>query len=455
MGARLRGALRSSTFGFVILVFLLQLVSAAVILLTVQHMTAGKALRASEAKVDDLSNALQATFDARGTAGVAAAIRARIASDPGSDAVMLLTDAEGSPRAGNVAAWPPNLSPDGHPHVMDLYRTGGRHPEQMVVTGRTLAGGALLLAGNVIDDDLALTVIVEEAMLGAALLAVPLALLGAVVAARVVDAQIERIARTVHAVTAGDLTQRVPLVGAEDAFEALSLEVNAMLDRIERLVDELRLVTDGLAHDLRSPLTRLRATLDRASATTGDPVALAALDTVAFEAETLLRMLTTALEISRAEAGIGRAERTPTDVSAMIEDLAELYGPLVEEGGQTLRCEVPAALHHPLHRALVGQALANLVDNALKYGGSGGEILLAAEADAEGGIRISVGDRGTGIAPEDRAEALRRFGRLDPARHVGGAGLGLALVAAVARLHDGEMRLEDHAPGLRVVLTLG
>ena len=452
---RLRGLLRSSTFGFVILVFLLQLVSAAIILLTVQHLTAGKALRASEAKVEELSAVLRDRHARRGMDGVAIAIGGRIAADPGTDAVMLLVGPAGGPRAGNVAAWPPNLTPDGHVHVMDLYRIGHDRPERMVVSGQALAAGVRLLTGNVIDDDLALTEIVEEAMLGAALLAIPLALLGAIVAARVVDAQIERIARTVHAVAAGDLTQRVPMVGAEDAFEILSREVNAMLDRIERLVGELRLVTDGLAHDLRSPLTRLRATLDRASAATGDPVALAALDTVGHEAETLLRMLTTALEISRAEAGIGRAERVDTDVVALIEDLAELYGPLVEEGGQRLVCSVPPVLHHPLHRALVGQAIANLVDNALKYGGAGGAITLSAAAEGADSIRISVSDEGAGIAPTDRAEALRRFGRLDPARHVDGAGLGLSLVAAVARLHDGVMRLEDNAPGLRVVLLLG
>lgn len=452
---RLRGLLQSSTFGFVILVFLLQLVSAAIILLTVQHLTAGKGLRASEARVGELSNALRDRFARSGPEGVAVAIAGRIAADPGTDAVILLASPAGGPRAGNVAAWPPNLTPDGRLHVLDLYRVGHDRPERMVVSGRILGPGIRLLTGDVIDDDLALTETVEEAMLGAALLAIPLAMLGAIVAARVVDAQVERIARTVHAVAAGDLTRRVPLVGSEDAFEILSQEVNAMLDRIERLVGELRLVTDGLAHDLRSPLTRLRATLERASAATADPVALAALETVGVEAATLLRMLTTALEISRAEAGIGRAERIDTDVAAMIGDLVELYGPLVEEGGQRLVCSVPTALHHPLHRALVGQAVANLVDNALKYGGTGGAITLSAAAEGADGIRISVSDEGPGIAPSDRAEALRRFGRLDPARHLDGAGLGLSLVAAVARLHDGVMHLEDNAPGLRVVLVLG
>ncbi|HEX8444984.1 MAG TPA: ATP-binding protein [Sphingomonas sp.] len=452
---RLRGLLRSSTFGFVVLVFLLQLVSAAMILLTVQQMTAGEALRESRGRAAALGTAMRVAYARGGRAGLAAAISARLAADPGTDAVMLLTDAGGRALAGNLGMLPPALTARAGPQIVELYRTGGDRPERMVATARALADGSRLVTGDVIEDDLALTAIVEDAMVGAALLAIPLALLGAVVAARVVDRRVGRIAETVHAVAAGDLTQRVPLAGAEDAFEALAQGVNAMLDRIEALVGELRLVTDGLAHDLRSPLTRLRATLDRAVAATRDPVALGALDTVAIEAETLLRMLTTALEISRAEAGIGRDARADTDVAALIEDLAELYGPLAEEQGQRLEIAVEPMLHHPLHRELIGQALANLVDNALKYGASGGVVTLSAAATPAGGLMLSIADAGTGIAPADRQEALRRFGRLDPARHLGGAGLGLSLVAAVARLHEGTMRLEDNAPGLRVVLVLG
>lgn len=452
---RLRGLLRSSTFGFVILVFLLQLVSAGAILLTVRQMTAGEALRVSHTRADDLRTTLGIGYARGGVPALAAAIAARLAADPGTEAVLLLTDAAGRVRAGNLVALPPNLPVDGQAHIVELYRTGGNRPERMVATAEGLPGGGRLVTGDVIEDDLALTAIVEDAMLGAALLAIPLALLGAVVAARVVDGRVGRIAATVRGVAAGDLSRRVPLAGAEDAFEALGEGVNAMLDRIETLVGELRLVTDGLAHDLRSPLTRLRATLDRAVAATDDPVALAALDRVAVEAGTLLRMLTTALEISRAEAGIGRDARGDTDVATLIEDLAELYGPLAEEQGQRLECVVTPGLHHPLHRELVGQALANLVDNALKYGAAGGVVTLSARAIAGGGLTIAVADTGAGIAPADRAAALRRFGRLDPARHQDGAGLGLSLVAAVARLHDGTMRLEDNAPGLRVVLVLG
>jgi signal transduction histidine kinase len=224
-----------------------------------------------------------------------------------------------------------------------------------------------------------------------------------------------------------------------------------MFGRIEALVSELRVVTDSLAHDLRSPLTRLSATVERAMRETDDEAAIAALERVGYEAETLLAMLSTALQISRAEAGIGRDRFVDTDIGQMIEDLAEVYGPLAEERGFALTTHGGARA--VVHRELVGQALANLVDNAMKYGRPGGAILLSVERSADA-VTLTVDDDGPGIPEDQRAEALRRFGRLDPARSAGGAGLGLALAAAVARLHGGTIELGDNAPGLSVRLEL-
>jgi len=291
-----------------------------------------------------------------------------------------------------------------------------------------------------------------EAMIAALLLAVPLALLGAIVATRVITVRVERIADTARRVGMGELSLRVPVEpGMKDAFADLADTINLMLGRIETLVTELRVVTDSLAHDLRSPLTRLSATIDRASRETGDEVALSALERVGSEAETLLAMLSAALQISRTEAGIGRDRFVATDLGQMIEDLAEVYGPLAEERGFTLATQ--GAAHAVVHRELVGQALANLVDNAMKYAGPGGVIRLSVASDAET-LTLAVDDDGPGIPEDQRGEALRRFGRLDPARQPGGAGLGLALAAAVARLHGGDLELGDNAPGLSVRFLL-
>jgi len=230
-----------------------------------------------------------------------------------------------------------------------------------------------------------------------------------------------------------------------------------MLARVESVLDELRAVTDGLAHDLRSPLTRLKARIDKLQQ--GSVIDAADLEAVSAEAESLLGMLDTSLEITRAEAGIGRDRFEAVDLSQMVADLADMYGPLAEDAGVELAVQPGLTRVTALaHRQLLGRALANLIDNALRYGAAGKCIELAAERH-DGGARLVVGDHGPGIPSAQRREALRRFGRLDAARgrqgqRLQGAGLGLSLAAAVARLHGGTLTLADNKPGLQVAIDL-
>jgi signal transduction histidine kinase len=242
----------------------------------------------------------------------------------------------------------------------------------------------------------------------------------------------------------------VPATGADDAFAMLADAINAMLDRIEHLMGELTLATDMLAHDLKSPLTRLHSALERAVRNIDTPVAIEAVDRAMAEGTRVLRMVETALSITRAEAGIGRNLFVATDLAAELRDIADIYEPLVEEAGRTIHVVGAATLTLPLHRELIAQSLANLVDNALKYGA--GAITLSIEARGAYAC-LSVTDEGSGIAPEHRATALRRFGRIEEARGGTGAGLGLSLVAAVARLHGGDVSLGS-AGGLEVMLRL-
>ena len=372
------------------------------------------------------------------------------------DAVILLSDSDGRRLAGNIAHWPPTIDystdSDDDWQVLSLYRVGLEQPEPMGLIATQLRDGAHLLVGHVVESDLKMRHLTGEAMAAALVLAVPLALLGAIVATRVVTARVETIAETAREVSRGDLSRRVEIEGGgHDAFAGLAAEINRMLARIEALVGELRVVTDALAHDLRSPLTRLRATIERAVRETDDEVALSALDRVAAEAETLLAMLATVLQISRAEAGIGRDRFVATDLGRLVEDLAEVYGPLAEESGIALIANGDAQAE--VHRELIGQALANLVDNAMKYGRANGVIRLSVGTMHEMEI-LRVDDDGPGIPESRREEAIGRFGRLDPARQTTGAGLGLSLAAAVARLHDGILTLDDNAPGLSVRLAL-
>lgn len=444
--------LQSTTVRFAALVFVLQLAGALVLLAAVHQLTRAELSAASRDLSEEMRDDLLAAYSQGGVADLGETIRARVASgnDPGS--VILLVGRDSLFLAGNIAFWPPNVPAATHWRTIELFRIGRPLPERMGVIATQLPGGNRLLTGHVIESELRFAGMMEGAMLSTLLLAVALAALAAWYAARMIERRLDATVHTVRAVAAGDLERRVPFDRSDDAFEALAVEINAMLDRIAALMAELKVVTDGLAHDLRSPLTRLRATLDRGLAQIERGDGAAAIGRAIDEADTLLGMLNTALQISRAEAGLGREVFVTTDLGTMLEDIAEVFGPLAEERGFALAVEAEPAVRAPVHRELLAQALANLVDNALKYGS--GRILLTAN-HAVGGVVLSVTDEGPGIAAGQRSEALRRFGRLDAARGDSGAGLGLALVSAVARLHGGWLSLGDNHPhGLRVELMI-
>ncbi|MDF7774599.1 HAMP domain-containing sensor histidine kinase [Sphingomonas sp. AOB5] len=308
-----------------------------------------------------------------------------------------------------------------------------------------------IVTGRLLDDWERAQHAIERALILAVLLAIILGVAGGLVLARYVSRRLDHIAGTVDAVAAGDLTRRVPASGG-DAFDRLALRINEMLNRIDRLMGELRIVTDSIAHDLRSPIARLRVRAETA-ATANDPAQReAALAGLVTETDLVTRMLSVLLEISRTEAS-NREALVPLDPATLIEALADLYEPVAEEAGIELETSVAPLPPVPLHRELLSQAIANLIDNALRHASSGGHISLSLTS-ADGAMRIAVADRGPGIAEADRAEALRRFGRLDSARSLPGAGLGLALVDAVAHLHGGRLELGDNAPGLIATLVL-
>ena len=453
MMARWRALLRSTIAQFIILLFLSQLALTGGVLYFVRQSSEASLLAVQKELVGGLRDDLVAGYREGGERQLIELIGARLQTVETEVPVILLIRGDGTVLAGNLGAWPTVIPKSTSWKAVNLYRSNSDHPEPMGVIATSLGRGKFLLTGHVIDGSVRLQSLNREAMIGALLLAIPLALLLAVLLGRMFNAWVGRIAATAEAVGSGDLSHRVSLDGSGDSFDALGHGVNAMLDRIETLVSELRIVTDGLAHDLRSPITRLKSTLERAIIDTEDPVALGALEKVSVEAETLLTMLSTALQISRAEAGIGRERFAETDVQILLTDLIEVYGPYAEEHGFALASNAPAGISLMLHRELVGQALGNLIENAIKYADGGRSIDLTAKA-VDSVIELTVADDGPGIPATRREEALRRFGRLDPARHVAGSGLGLSLVDAVARLHHGDIALEDNGPGLRVVMSL-
>lgn len=450
----MRRWLRSSHARFIGLILLLELLFGGMLLLSVVRLVESRIDAGDRARAEDLRDDLMAVHAAQGGGALAAIVRQRAAGR--SDELILLTDGTGRTVAGNLARWPPVVAAPagaggGNWTKIDLYRVGSDRPGRYGVIAMPLPGGGRLLAGHLIEGSAQLTRTVEGALLTALMMAVPLAAAGAWLVVHIIDRRIGTITATARDVRAGDFARRVALDGSGDSFDQLAGTINAMLERIEALVSEMRLLTDSMAHDLRSPLTRLRARVDRA-ALTDDPEGLhAAIEGIGKEADQLLAMLGTALEISRAEAGIGRDRFVDVDLPAMLADLVELYEPLAEDRGRAIVLESEAVAPLPAHRELLGQAVSNLIDNALKYGAGAIAVQVTARADA---VVVGVSDEGEGVAEDRQADALRRFGRLDPARSTEGAGLGLSLVSAVAQLHGGAIALRRDTGRFTVEMIL-
>ena len=440
---------RSSTARFITLVFGIELILAAGMTLTLRVLTRAELERDAKSYAAQLTQELGPVYLKQGREDFQKLAALRILFSEGRAAVILMVDPKGKPVAGNLQGWPPSAKPGWS--EIELYRHGSGTPEQMGILVTNMPDGSRLLTGQIIENDRRLSRIVDRATGTALIFGLPLALFAAFAAVRIINARVNDIGETAKAVSAGQLSQRVWLDGSGDTFDRLAATLNAMLERIEALISELRIVTDGLAHDLRSPLTRLKVRLERAQVEDDEESLRTAITLAGEETDRLLGMLTTALQISRAEAGIGRDHFVAADLGEMIRDIAELYEPLIEDKGFAMEVATGTGPVVPMHRELIGQAVGNLIDNALKYGA---DSIRIATGESDGMAWVDVSDRGLGIPEDQRAEALRRFGRLDPSRTGFGAGLGLSLVGAVARLHGGTIELGDAAPGLRVRLSI-
>ena len=263
------------------------------------------------------------------------------------------------------------------------------------------------------------------------------------------------IADAADQIAAGDLSARAPLGDTDDVFDRMAVSINAMLTRIEELMTGLRTVTDSLAHDMRSPLMRLKGALSRAlHADAGGDERLDALEQAYRETEQALGAFTALLDIARAESGVSREAMAAVELTSLVSDLGELFGPVMEDEGQTLKVappheEVVIQAHEPLLR----QAMGNLLHNAVRHAGAGAVVELGLEVEPAL-VRLIVADNGPGVPEDQRGRVQERFVRLDDARSTPGSGLGLAIAAACAKLHNGRLLLEDNQPGLKAVLEL-
>jgi signal transduction histidine kinase len=381
---------------------------------------------------------------------------------PGSS-LYLVTTATGEGLAGNVGSLEPGVLD--HPGWLETNYRRLEAPEgsdhRALVQVVQLPGGFRLLVGRDLEERERLFGIIANAGQWSLALVIVLGLAGGFFVSRRVLNRVEAMTDKAQTIMAGDLAGRLPVAGTGDELDRLAEHLNAMLERIEALMRGLKEVSDNIAHDLKTPLTRLRNRCEQAlRSAAGVDDYRAALESTIAESDDLIRTFDALLMIARAEAGQSRDNMTEFDAAEIARDVGELYEPLADEKGIALTVDAPAAAPVRGNRELVSQALANLIDNAIKYAGPNGElngapaeIVVKAGNDGER-IALSVADRGPGIAEADRGRVVERFVRLEQSRSEPGSGLGLSLAAAVARLHGGELKLEDNHPGLRTTIAL-
>jgi signal transduction histidine kinase len=381
---------------------------------------------------------------------------------PGSS-LYLVTTPSGEGLAGNVGSLEPGvLDRPGwlETNYHRLEATEGAEHRALVRVVQ-LPGGFHLLVGRDLDERERLFGIVVNAGQWSLALVIVLGLIGGFFVSRRVLSRIDAMTGTAQTIMAGDLSGRLPVAGTGDELDRLADNVNAMLERIEALMRGLKEVSDNIAHDLKTPLTRLRNRCEQAlRGASGEASYRAALESTIVESDELIRTFDALLMIARAESGQARENMTEFDASEIARDVGELYEPVADEKGIALKIDAPTTAPVRGNRELVSQALANLIDNAIKYAGPNGkvngvgaEIVVKAGNDGER-ITLSVADRGPGIPDADRGRVVERFVRLEQSRSEPGSGLGLSLASAVARLHGGELKLEDNHPGLRTTIAL-
>lgn len=407
--------------------------------------------------VDGEMSELSELYQRRGLRGIVYAIENR-ALRPGANLYLITTPA-GQSVAGNVSSLAPGvMATSGWSETPYRRLDDPESPNhRALVKVEQLSSGFRLLIGHDLDERRRMFGIVRDAAKWSVLIVVVLGLGGGIFVSRRVLRKIDAITGTTQRIMAGDLSGRLPVGRSGDELDRLAENLNAMLERIEALMSGLKEVSDNIAHDLKTPLTRLRNRAEEALARSSKEADYrAALERTIEESDGLIRTFNALLMIARAESGQARGNMADFDAAEVAAGIHELYEPLAEDAGLELSVEAsPARVHG--NRELISQALANLVENAVKYGtptsDAAPQVVIAARRDGDA-VLISVSDHGPGIPEADRKHAVERFVRLEASRTLPGSGLGLSLASAVATLHGGELRLADNAPGLRATLVL-
>jgi signal transduction histidine kinase len=374
----------------------------------------------------------------------------------GGQGVYLLADVLGRPIAGNLDEWPHSFIRDGEFLEFDYQRNVQGVPVNHRARGQEffLVGGnvRLLVARDVYERQLTKKLFTTALPWSVGLMLL-FGLIGGIFVSRNTLKRLDAINRTSAEIVAGDFSRRIPLTRSEDEFDELAENLNRMLERIERLMKGMREVVDSVAHDLRTPLTRLRNRLEEVQGRVDPDHPFAAdIDGAIAETDRLIATFNALLLIAEADAGVARGTMSALNLSEVTADVTELYAPLAEEKNVALSAAPSGVATIEGNRSLVSQALANLIDNAIKYTPAGGAISVGV-AETPSGVDLTVSDNGPGIPEADRIRVLERFVRLEKSRNAPGTGLGLSLVDAVARMHEARLTLADNAPGLKATIS--
>jgi signal transduction histidine kinase len=449
--------LGTSTFRLAAIYLGVFALSVVAILAYVFWTTAGLLERQTDETIRAEVQALADQYRIFGLQGVAETIKRR--SDGRGGGLYILADESGRRIAGNLEAVPPH-GDDKQGWVdfpIDVRNGSEILPRSARAFHADLTGGYELAVGRDVGEMRAFGNIIRRSLFWALGISLVLGLGGGWLTSRNFLKRVDAITDTSRAIMAGNLSNRMPVSGSGDELDKLAGSLNEMLEQIERLMNGMKEVSSNVAHDLKSPLTRMRARVESALRTGKPEDYRAALDRTIEESDKLLHTFNALLSIARAEAGQSRELLQTVDAADIIADVAELYEPIVEEAGGRLEVQTSRGLMVRADRQLLSQAVSNLIDNALKYSVNEAcpkpQIGIAGESES-GSVILTVMDRGPGIPENERDHVVRRFVRLDESRTKPGNGLGLSLVAGVMQLHGGSLLLEDNAPGLRAKLIL-
>ena len=448
---------QTSTFKLAAIYLLVFVLSAAALLAYIYYNTVGLLERQTEATITAEVLGLAEQYRERGLPGLVETVERR--SRDSDSTIYLLTDSKHEHVAGDDITMPASNLKDqswvdfpvalGKGENKVLHLVHAYHVE--------LIGDYELLVGNDVHELRQFRDLISQSLYWAVGLSLILGLGGGYLMSRNFLRRVDAITDASQMIMIGDLSRRMPVSGSNDELDRLAGSLNEMLSQIERLMTGMKEVSSNVAHDLKTPLTRMRARIEAALRQNNKPEYEAALNQTIEECDQLLRTFNALLSIAQAESGQMRQGLQALDFNDTLTDVVELYEPLVEEAGGSLKLESTPGLRVRGDRQLLAQALNNLIDNAMKYGSGGAE--KSAEITVRGRVEdqtvvVEVADSGVGIPEIDRDRVLDRFVRLDESRSKPGNGLGLSLVASVMTLHSGQLQLADNNPGLRAILRL-